>query len=253
MGQFQSSSLIPVKKKPWWLKIAKVYALIFLFIVIFILGVVLGASQNEPQTSEEVIAGTKDELFDIFSKDDRIDVELFTEVWDVIHNDYLDKSKIDDQKLFFGAVAGMVDALGDPHSNFLNPEVTEEFNDELSGSFSGIGAEIGRKKGYLVIIAPLPDTPADRAGLKPGDKILYIDDIEASNISTDQAIVLIRGERGTEVVLTIYSEGDNSAQEVKIIRDKIDVPSVVYNLEDDIAIVRLTSFNDDTDSRFAKT
>ncbi len=99
----------------------------------------------------------------------------------------------------------------------------------------------------------MSDTPADRAGLRPGDKILAIDGDDAINISSDEADSLIRGEKGTEVVLTILSEDETETKDITITRGKIDIPSVIYTLEDDIAIIEITHFNSDTESRFDKT
>jgi len=154
--------------------------------------------------------------------------------------------------LFYGAVSGMVYALGDSHSVFLNPEITDEFTRELNGSFYGIGIEIGKRKGYLVVISPLADSPAERAGLKPGDKILAVDNYDLTDASVDEAVTLIRGDRGSDVTLMILSKNETSTKEVTITRDKIDIPSVEYNLEDDIAIIKITDFNNDTGDRFIK-
>jgi len=240
------------KKQPWWRILAKVCALLILIIAAFVYGFSTGNKPSADVQQDNVIKYTADELIDIFKDNDEIDVELFTQVWDILHEDYLDKNKINDQDLFYGAVAGMVSALGDPHSSFFDPVVTEEFNQELNGSFHGIGAEIGRKNGTLVIIAPLDGTPAARAGLKSGDQILAVDGVDTGNISVTEAVNLIRGEKDTKVVLTIYSKDEGDTKEISIIRDKIDIPSVVYRLEDDIAIIDLTHFNNDTEDRFAK-
>jgi carboxyl-terminal processing protease len=240
------------KKEPWWNLVAKVCALCVLIAAGFIYGFSIGNIPDAAVHQGDVIRYTADELIDIFKDNDDVDVELFTEVWDILHDEYLDKNKVDDKDLFYGAVAGMVSALGDPHSAFFSPELTEEFNQELDGSFYGIGAEIGVKNNSLVVIAPLTGTPADRAGLKSGDQILAVDGEDMTNVSTTYAVSLIRGDKGTEVVLTIYSKGENATKDVTIVRDKIDIPSVVYKLEDDIAIVELTHFNNDTEDRFAK-
>jgi len=253
MDQFQTDITTSVEKKnPWWKKIAKVYALVFVLAIIFIIGVAVGSTPSYPQTSQEVLEQTSNELADIFSGNDQIKVGLFGEVWDIIHEDYLYKSSVSDRDLFYGAVSGMVYALGDSHSVFLNPEITDEFTRELNGSFYGIGIEIGKRKGYLVVISPLADSPAERAGLKPGDKILAVDNYDLTDASVDEAVTLIRGDRGSDVTLMILSKNETSTKEVTITRDKIDIPSVEYNLEDDIAIIKITDFNNDTGDRFIK-
>lgn len=254
MDQFSTVIEIPKAKntkKPWWAKIAKAYVLLLILASVFILGIFFGFS-SQPKKTETNIKYTADELKNIFAGNSDIDAELFSQVWEVIHSDYLDKENINDKDLFYGAISGMVNSLGDPHSSFFDPKLTKEFTRELDGIFYGIGAEIGMKKGYLVVISPLNDTPAFRAGLQPGDKILAIDAQDTSNMSVDQAVSLIRGDKGTAVVLTILVDGENATKDVSLVREKIDIPSVVYKLEDNIAIIEISSFNDDTDERFAK-
>ncbi|MBT7553100.1 S41 family peptidase, partial [bacterium] len=177
---------------------------------------------------------------------------LFDQAWEVLHTYYLKRGQISETDLFYGAIAGMVNAVDDPYTIFFDPKIAEEFNRELNGSFFGIGAEIGRKGGYLVVVAPLPDTPAENAGLKAGDRIFAIDGEDTSFLSTDQAVAMIRGEKGAEVILTVVSKNDTTPKEIKIIRGKIEIPSVVYTLEDEIATIQITSFNSDTDNRFTK-
>ncbi|MBT4516634.1 MAG: S41 family peptidase [Candidatus Komeilibacteria bacterium] len=252
MDQFSANNQFVDNKKSKWYKVPKFYAYIFLLCAFFIAGMAAGTQYQEPQTSEQVIKQTSQELKSIFFDNEEIDTELFEEVWTLLHDEYLEKSGIDDQDLFYGAISGMVEALGDPHTLFFNPELTKDFSQELEGSFFGIGAEIGRREGFVVIIAPLANTPADLAGLKPGDKILAVDGKDIIGMSTNEAVTYIRGDKGTEVILTIFSKGAEVPRDVSIIRDKIDIPSVIYRLEDNIAIVEITHFNDDTDERFAK-
>ena len=253
MDQFSDNNqFVDNKKEAKWYKTSKIYAYIFLLLAFFVAGMAAGTQYKEPQTSEQVIQQTSEELKNIFFEQDEIDIDLFEEVWNLLHDEYLEKSGIDDQDLFYGAISGMVEALGDPHTLFFNPELTKDFSQELEGSFFGIGAEIGRREGFVVIIAPLANTPADLAGLKPGDKILAVDGKDIIGMSTNEAVTYIRGDKGTEVILTIFSKGAEVPRDVSIIRDKIDIPSVIYRLEDNIAIVEITHFNDDTDERFAK-
>jgi len=256
MDQFSSSQNIsvPKNKKPWWVRFAKVYTLVLLLVSFFIFGIAVASVIRPPegQTSEELVQQTSQKLADIFAGKTEIDTELFKEVWDNIHAEYFDKNNIDDRELFYGALAGMVDALGDPHSIFLDPELTQEFNQDLDGMFFGIGAEIGRKNGYITVIAPLPGTPAEKSGLKAGDKILAIDGQDTGAMSVDQAVYLIRGPKGEAVVLTVVSGDSNSAQDLSIVRDKIEVPSVVYKNENNVAVVSIRDFQNDTERDFAK-
>ncbi|MBU0598303.1 S41 family peptidase, partial [Patescibacteria group bacterium] len=152
-----------------------------------------------------------------------------------------------------GALKGMIRSLGDPYSIFLDPEETENFTQELSGSFEGIGAEIGIKNDQLTVIAALPNTPAYNAGLKAGDKILKINDFDTIDMSLDMAVSLIRGPQETVVVLTILSSNNDEINEISITRNIIDVESVTWEiLDDNIAYIELIHFNSDTYSDFKK-
>ncbi len=256
MDQFKTNlPSLEEDRKPWYKNTTRVYTLIFFFIFSFtmlIVGIFIGMKENKVKTPEQVKEITINELENLFSNNQEINLELFKDVWDIIHEDYLYKNDVDDKEVFYGILAGMVYSVDDPHSLFLDPEVTEEFTQELNGSFYGIGAEIGIKKGDLLIIAPLADTPAERAGLKPMDKILAIDDLDTSVMSVDKAVTLIRGDKGTEVILTILSQDSNTTKEITIVRDKIDIPSVKYTIEEDIGIIEIIHFNSDTKDRFTK-
>jgi carboxyl-terminal processing protease len=180
-----------------------------------------------------------------------VNFSLFWQVWDLLKEKYLYQDKVQDLSLFYGALAGSVAALGDPYSIFFNPETASEFTEELSGRFEGIGAEIGIKNNQLTIIAPLPETPAERAGIRAGDKIYAIDNLDTTGMSTDQAVNLIRGEKGTDVVLLIVHKGETKTTEITITRDTIDINSVRWEMKaDNIAYIRITAFNEDTGRRF---
>lgn len=231
-------------------KFIKIYAAVFLGLVIFIFGLWTGEARTRNTVSDSQL--TKNSISQLFFGKDKIDVTLFNQVWDLLQQNYFKSSNMVDKDLFYGAVAGMVNAAKDPYTIFLTPEVTNDFTQELNGSFSGIGAEIGKKNDILVIIAPLADSPAEKAGLRAGDKIFAIDGQDATNLSVDQAVTLIRGKKGTTVKLTVLSKNEDKPKDITITRDKIAIPSVVYKLENDIAIVEITNFNSDTNDRFVK-
>jgi len=181
-----------------------------------------------------------------------LDFDLFFDTWSYIKSNYIEENITDDQ-LFYGALAGLVASLKDPYSVFLEPEIAEKFDEELSGTFEGIGAEIGIRKDQLTIIAPLSSTPADRAGLRPGDKIIAIDGENTYGIALDEAVNKIRGPKGEEVVLTIFREGVEEPFDVGIIRDKIDIVSVEWQEKDgNIAHIEVRYFNGDTLDEFNK-
>lgn len=180
------------------------------------------------------------------------DFNLFWDVWGRLENGFVDKTKIEPQKMVFGAIDGLVKSLEDPYTVFLPPEETKRFNDDIKGEFGGIGAEIGIKKGILTIIAPLKDSPSEKAGLKPGDKVLKINGTSTIDLTLDKAVSFIRGEKGTQVTLTIARGddlGDN--KEIKITRDIIRIPVIeTKKLANGIFYIHLFNFNENSTSEF---
>ncbi|MDP1629387.1 MAG: PDZ domain-containing protein, partial [bacterium] len=140
-------------------------------------------------------------------KPQEVDFDQFWQAWGLIRSKYVDRAKLENQEMVYGAISGLVRSLGDPHSAFLKPQQAKIFSEDVQGAFSGIGIEIGQRKGVLTVIAPLENTPAKRAGLLPGDKILKIDGTDTVNLTTEEAVVLIRGPAGAEVALNIWREG----------------------------------------------
>jgi len=191
-----------------------------------------------------------------------LNFKLFWEVWQKVKLDAVDHD-VTDQDLFYGAVRGVVGALKDPYSVFFTPDETKKFNEELSGSFEGIGAEIGfNKNNILSIIAPLPGTPAERAGLKAEDMILKIDGQDTADINLDEAVSKIRGPKSTEVTLNIFREGFSEPKDFAIIRDRIQIESVKWEMNEakesptqksrQVAYIKISHFNADTAAKFEK-
>ncbi|MEA3464173.1 MAG: S41 family peptidase [Patescibacteria group bacterium] len=182
-----------------------------------------------------------------------IDFNLFWDVWDVLHKEYVDHDKLNEKEMFYGALRGLVASLADPYTIFMNPKVAREFADDLAGTFEGIGAEIGIRDDILTIIAPLTDMPAEKAGLRAGDKVYAINGESTAGIFIDEAVRKIRGPKNTEVTLTISRNGMDSVKDITIIRGVIIVKSVKTELRDDnIFVVKITNFNDDTRNLFNK-
>ena len=146
----------------------------------------------------------------------------FWKVWNTINEKYPKSDEVTDQNRIYGAISGLIGSLDDPYSVFFDPEETKTFEEEIAGNFIGIGMEVGIKNKILTVIAPLKDTPAYRANIKSGDKILKIDKISTSDLSIEKAIKLIRGEKGTAVTLTVLREGNEDPMEIKIERDTIN-------------------------------
>ena len=182
-----------------------------------------------------------------------IDFSLFWDAYNKLQQNFISPDKINNQKVIYGAIKGMTETLGDPYTDFFDPEQARRFQQNLSGSFEGIGVEIGFKKGQLTVVSPLDGTPGQKAGLKPGDIILKIVNKDASSMNTEEAVSLIRGPKGTNVTLTIYRDAWNKSKDIKITRDTINIESMKWSLiEPDIAYIRINQFDESVSSNFKK-
>ena len=188
-----------------------------------------------------------------------LDFSLFWKVWDTLEARYFDKTKVDSQEMIYGAIEGMVSALGDPYTVFLPPKDNEVVNEDLSGSFEGVGIQIGFKGKNLAVVAPLSGSPAEKAGVKAGDFIVGIIDKENKvergtvGISLTEAVKLIRGKAGSKVSLMLAQDGVGEAFTVEITRAKLDIPSVILTYvgeNTDIARLQLLKFGGDTNKEW---
>lgn len=178
------------------------------------------------------------------------DSKLLEQVWTIIQSDYVDKDNIDDTKMFYSAIEGFVSGLEDPHSVFLDPETTEEFESQISGEFEGIGAEIAMRDGILTVVSPLTGSPAEQAGLMSGDKIFAVDGQDIIGFSVEKAARLIRGPKGTTVTLSIL-RGEEDPQDIVITRDVIEMRSVEWEFRNDgLLYIEFKAFNGDTAKLF---
>lgn len=241
------------------------YLAIIFFIISFGLGILVGQALKIRQSAagESLAAAgqaakptlTIKDVFNLnreTNRSDSIDFDQFWQIWDRVKEKYV-KQPVKDADMFYGAVQGLVMSLGDPYSIYMPPQAAEEFTKDLSGELEGIGAEVGIKNNQLLIVAPLPETPAEKAGLRPGDKVLMIDKEITAGMDINTAVSKIRGKGGTPVTLTISRDGLTEAKEVTIIRAKIIVPSVLFTAKDNnIAYLRIMQFNQDTIKIFNK-
>ncbi|MBU1177665.1 S41 family peptidase [Patescibacteria group bacterium] len=233
-------------------KVFTTYLVIVLLLVSFMAGLYLGRSQyvqnNLQRQNTELV--NKDT-----NKTERVDFDLFWNVWETIEKKYVDD--LDYQKMLRGAITGMVAALDDPYTVYMDPETSQEFQKEIAGIFEGIGAEIGIKKDKLTIISPLPSSPAEQAGVKARDTILMIDGENTTDMNLIEAAAKIRGEEGSQVTLNIIRDSWEEAKDIVITRDKIEVQSVTWDLrkynQKSIAYIELTYFGEDTTTEFKKT
>jgi len=183
-----------------------------------------------------------------------IDFGLFWDTWDKIEQKYVDKKKVDPQKMFYGAIKGMVASVDDPYTFFLTPDENKQSKDDLGGKFEGIGAQLGLKANRIVIISPLKDSPAMKAGIVAGDLIVKVNDELTKDWTLSQAVSKIRGEKGTKVKLTLDRNGKEIT--VEVTRDVIRVESVELKLDeklstctsscDQVAYLKLNQFGENT-------
>jgi len=181
-------------------------------------------------------------------EEENIDFSLFWQAWQTIEEKF--NGPIDHQEMVYGAIKGMVESLGDPYTVFFDPEEAKIFEEDVEGVFEGVGIEIGIRDDQLTVIAPLEGTPGQRAGLRSGDKIIKINDISTTDLTADEALKIIRGPKGTEVSLTIYRDEWQETKEIKIVRDVIEIPSLKWELKDNIAYLRIYQFSEKSDKDF---
>lgn len=179
------------------------------------------------------------------------DFSLFWEVVGNVKNGFFNIEQVTDQQLLYGAIRGAIQSLDDPYSEFFEPSDAKKFEEDIQGSFGGIGAEIGIKNDQLVIVAPLKGNPAEKVGLKAGDKIMQVDGKETAGLTVEEAVKLIRGEEGTEVKLLIFRNGWEEAREFKIVRAVIVLPTLEYEIKDGhILYIHLQNFNGNAPTKF---
>jgi carboxyl-terminal processing protease len=178
------------------------------------------------------------------------DLRKFTEVFDRIKKTYVEE--VDDSTLLNNAIKGMLSGL-DPHSAYLEPSAFEDLQESTSGQFGGLGIEVGQENGFVKVISPIDDTPAQKAGVEAGDLIIKLDDAPVKGMSLDDAVKLMRGEPGSPIVLTIVRESESGPIEIEIIRDIIQVTSVKTKLlEPGYGYLRISQFQAQTGEDFDK-
>jgi len=165
-----------------------------------------------------------------------------SQAWQILHQYFVDKKQLDPVKMAQGAIRGMVQAVGDPYTEYFSPQVYQSTIVDYTGQYQGIGAYLGKKDQYIVVIAPMPDSPAEKAGIKSGDYILKIDGQSTEAMTTDEASLKIRGPAGTKVTLTVGRQGEKEPLEISIQRQEIRMASVKSEMHGDIAYIRIQQF-----------
>ena len=181
------------------------------------------------------------------------DLSQFWSVWKLLDDRFVSASTTDpvsEEDRINGAIEGLVQSYNDPYTVYLPPDDSAIFEGDIAGNFSGVGMEVGMREGVITVIAPLPNTPAEKSGVRAGDAIVRIDGASTEGMSIDEAVKRIRGEKGTDVVFTIYRDGQEEFQEITVTRDTIDIPTVETEIRDDVFIVRLFNFSAVSESKF---
>ena len=219
-------------------KIRYVLANVLIAVMLFAFGVFIGF-QNQTEISKAAGFVKREP-----TAETEVDLSSFWKVWNIIDEKYPDASKITNEKRIYGAISGLLDSLNDPYSVFFLPDEAKSFEEDIAGNFTGVGMEVGNKDKVLTVIAPLKNTPAYRAGIKSGDKIIKIDDTTTAGLSVEKAVKLIRGEKGTTVTLTILRDGEKEPMVIKIVREIITIPTIdTEKRRDGIFVIKLYSFS----------
>lgn len=229
----------------------------FLFVVLISFLVVIGYMVGVERGKTDSLGGNSafslpsSSLFSSVKSADHPDIGVFWKTWDLLHERFVDRESLDGTKLLYGAIKGMLAATDDPYTTFFDPEENKSFQEDISGSFEGIGAEIGMRDKILTVVAPLEDSPAEKAGLRASDKILEINKESTTEMSIDAAVKKMRGAKGTEVTLTIFREGEKETRDIVIRRDTINVKSVKLEWKGDVAVLKINQFGEETVKEFA--
>lgn len=184
---------------------------------------------------------------------EQADLTAFWKVWNELNEKFVSASStkvITDEEKVYGAISGLVDSVGDPYTVFFTPELKKDFDDSISGTFSGVGMEVAIQDDFLTVVAPLKGSPSERAGMLPGDKVITIDGTDTQGMSVEQAVTIIRGEKGTVVTLEILRGNETALKEVKITRDTIVVPTIETETIGDVFVIRLYTFGTSATSEF---
>ncbi len=182
-----------------------------------------------------------------------IDLGLYNNVWNTLKNNYYQTNKIKEKEMFYGSLGGLANSFDDPYTKFFAPEERKEFDNKMEGSLEGIGAMVEEKDGLLIIVSPLDNSPAQKAGLLPQDQVLEVDNINIHNFSLEKSISLIKGKKGSTVHLKVYRPKTNKIFEIDIIREKIIIPNIIgEELDDNIAYFKVNLFSLNLHNEFAE-
>ncbi|MDD5433103.1 MAG: S41 family peptidase [Candidatus Pacebacteria bacterium] len=223
-------------------------------VLILVVAIGLAAYQFGFSRGEQAILKTPPSNIDEgLGINDKVDFSIFWEAWRRLEEFYIDKHQIDYKTMVYGAVDGMVKSIGDPYTTYFTPSQTESFNEELDGKYEGVGMVVGIKEEQLTVISPFKGTPAERAGLRAGDKILKIGDIFTKDITIEEAVKTIKGKPGTEVKLLIQRKDWSEPKEFTLKRETIKIPTIELTSQNGVSIIKIYQFNKILISEFQDT
>ena len=233
-----------VEQQPHVTQGLRIFGTLIFGIVVFLAGIYVGF-ENRP--SVQKITG-------LFNKESVVaadtDFAPFWKAWQAANEKFPGADKVSNADRMYGAIKGMLASFNDPYTTFFTPKENEDFESEINGAFSGVGIELGEKDGILTVIAPMKDTPAYKAGILAGDKIVKIDERITADLSIDDAIDLIRGENGTSIMLTIVRENSTEPKVFTMIRSTITIPTVDTEVKDGVFIISLYNFSAQSVTQF---
>ncbi|MBI2624951.1 MAG: S41 family peptidase [Candidatus Nealsonbacteria bacterium] len=226
-------------------------------VIIFVFILFLGASAfgsgfyfGKSKARTEIIFGVQNSEL---GQPQGVDFSLFWEAWAILQNKYVERDNLDPKQMLYGAISGMLKSLKDPYTVFLPPQESKIFKEDMSGEFQGVGMEIGMRDGQITVISPLEETPAFIAGIMAGDKIIMVNGSSTQDMTVEEAVRLIRGQKGTAVILTIARKGWQKTKDFEIIRDVIQIPSIKFEIKDnDIAYIKIYHFSETARVEFSK-
>lgn len=234
-----------------------ILACFLVFIFAFFVGVLVNEAKSGEQNIKlkEIITALESDIQDLkynrsFVNIDELNLNLLNDSIEIVKNKFVDPEKIENKKISEGLVRGFISSLEDPYSSFMTPEESQDFENEMQGDLEGIGAELTVKNNVITVVSPLKNSPAKKSGLLPEDIIIKVDEEEVNAKEFRSAIYKIRGEKGTEVVLNIFRPSTGEIKDIKIIRDKIKVETVYHEIKDNIAVIEITQFGNNTTKEF---
>lgn len=225
-----------------WIKIFLITSGILLLVLIsFVFGLFYEKQQILVEKADQI------------AKFSNVDTSVFWQAWDKIHQNFIDKDQLNDKDLIYGAIKGLTRATNDPYTAFMTPKETKDFQEMMKGEYEGIGVEIGFKDDQVTIITTFPKTPAEKAGLLSGDKILAVNGKPISSLSLDQVASLIKGKKGSKVKLTIMRKNWKESKDIEVERATIKIPTMkVEYLDSEICHISIYQFSDPLIEDFKK-